>query len=215
MLISRLVRPSCWSWWRALWGLPPTAFINCSFDAKYRDIFDALVFAVSYCGIWPVVALSRTGHGKPRMLFLHDMFLRCTLLLHEVTETPSATDGCRHNTISELSYAMGLGRGADCLIFASSASVFYKTTSDWRLLDIEEHGNDPELLVRKAVSAIAVNMPGHQNTLLDVSQAVEMYRYFRQTFAELCERIGVGSDDNLALRACLIFKVVQELITKN
>ncbi len=195
-----------------MWGLPLTAFINCSYDARHRDICDALVFAVCFRGFWPVVALSRTGHGQPRMLFLHDMFLWCNLLLHDVTEVPSAADGCRHNTVAELSYSMALGRGADCLILASSASVFNRTTSDWRFLDIEEHGNDPEQLVRKAVSAIAVNTPGKRIMLHDVAWAAKMYRAFRQPFAELCELDSIRSDDNLELRARLISQIVQKMI---
>ncbi len=191
--------------------MPPTAFINCSYDARHRDIFDALVFAVCICDIMPFVAPSRIGHGLPRMLFLRDKFVWCTLLLHEVSEAPSATDGCRHNTVAELSYAMGLGCGAKCLIFASFASVFYETTSDWRLLDIEEHRNDPELLVRKVVSAVAVNMPS-DHKLLNVDWATKQYRAFRQPFAELCERYGIRSDDNLALRARLISRIVKKLI---
>ncbi len=191
--------------------MPLTAFINCSYEAKHRDIFDALVFAVCICGIWPVVALSRIGHGKPRMLFLHDMFVWCALILRDVTEVPSATGGCRHNTTSELSYVLGMGRGADCVIVAKSASDIHETTSDWHGLDIEGHGNDPELLVRKVVSAIAVNRPGHHIMLLDVHQAVVMHRAFRQPFAEICERYGVSSDDNLALRVRLISQIAKEM----
>ncbi len=195
-----------------MWGLPPTAFINCSYEARHRGIFDALVFAVCYCGVWPFVAPSRAGHGQPRMHFLLKMFVWCNLILHEVSEVPGANGSCRHNTVSELTYCLGLGRGADCLIFAKSTAVFNETSSDWRLLDIEEHGNDPELLVRKAVSAIAVNMPGHHIMLLDVHEAVEMYREFRQPFAELCEQYGVRSDDNLELRVRLISQIVQKMI---
>ncbi len=193
--------------------MPPTAFINCSYDAGHREIFDALVFAVCICDFWAFVAPSRTGHGLPRMLYLRKLLLWCTLLVHDVTEVP-AIDSCRHNTVAELSYAMGLGRGPDCLICASSATVFHKTTSDWCLLDIEEHGNDPELLVRKVVSAVAVNMPGNHK-ILNVDWATKQYRAFRQPFAELCERYGIRSDDNLALRVRLISELVQELILEN
>ena len=43
-------------------------FINCPFDPDYRELFEAIVFAVLHCGFEPCSALEAAAHGDAVVL---------------------------------------------------------------------------------------------------------------------------------------------------
>ncbi len=209
---SRTPSPSSPPWLGAGERKRPKAFINCIYAPKRLFLLDAMAFGACLCDYKPEIALARPGHGVSRLQYLPDVMQKCSLLLHEMTPYKDEHGRCRLNTAFELSMALYTGRGSASLIFAASAPELYSCLSDAQGLDIEEHGNDPALLVRKIVASVAINPPVGQYWVPNVDRAYEEYKKFRKPFEQHCEQIGLRSDDNLALRVRLIDKLCSDII---
>ncbi len=193
-------------------GERPSAFINGIYDPKRTVFLEAMAFGASSCDMRPELALASPSHGVPRLKQLSNAMQKSRLILHEMTPFRDEHGNCRLNPAFELSMAMHLGRGPHSLIFAASASELYACLSNAQGLDIEEHRNDPALLVRKLVTAVAINPPAGQYWVPNVDRAYEEYKKFRKPFEQHCKKIGLRSDDNLALRVRLIDKLCSDII---
>lgn len=107
-------------------------FINCPFDAEYRDIFHAVCFTVLCCGFYPRSALEAINSAHVRLDKIFRLIGACDLSLHDISRTqPDPATGLpRFNMPFELGIAIAYGRLA-------------KPRSHLLILDSEPHELDP------------------------------------------------------------------------
>src|ERR1700730_16479396 len=79
-------------------------FINCPFDAQYKPLFEAIVFAVSDCGLWPRCALELDDASEVRIEKIFKIIAECRYGVHDIsrTEVTSASGWPRFNMPLEL-----------------------------------------------------------------------------------------------------------------
>lgn len=64
-----------------------SVFINCPFDAKYRSLFQAAIFAVFDCGYVPRCALEVYDSGQVRIDKIVGLIKRCRFGIHDISRT--------------------------------------------------------------------------------------------------------------------------------
>lgn len=136
---------------------PAGVFINCPFDAKYKPIFDALVFAVYECGFRPRSALEIVDGGEVRLDKICRIIGDCRFSIHDIsrTELDSTNHLPRFNMPFELGLFLGASRfGAKpqrakrCLILDREQYRYQKFLSDIAGQDISAHRDKPEAAIR-------------------------------------------------------------------
>jgi hypothetical protein len=133
-------------------------FINCPFDGEYKQLFEAAVFTVYYCGYVPRCALEISNSGQVRMEKLFKLIEDCQFGIHDIsrTELDADTSLPRFNMPLELGMFLGAqrfgtGRHKDknCLIFDRERFRYQKFISDIAGQDISAHEGIPATLIKK------------------------------------------------------------------
>ncbi|WP_375404603.1 hypothetical protein [uncultured Sphingomonas sp.] len=94
-----------------------SVFINCPFDRGYQPLFDAIVFAVAYCGFIVSSALEVVDSGELRLAKIVKLIEESSFSIHDISRIePDGNTGLpRFNMPIELGIAIGmkyLGRKA-------------------------------------------------------------------------------------------------------
>jgi hypothetical protein len=61
--------------------------INCPFDKKYRPIFEAIIFAVHYCGFQARYALESDNALDNRFAKIVKIISECKYSIHDISRT--------------------------------------------------------------------------------------------------------------------------------
>ena len=169
-----------------------TVFINCPFDASYRQIFDAIVFTVCRLGFEPRCALDEDSGTEERLARILHLIERCQLGIHDLSymKIDPRTRLPRHNMPFELDLFLGCefaGRktpAKNCLILDREQWRYRKSLSDLSGRDIRAHKGRPTL----AITAV-------RDWLMTASEStaapggpfiVQQYRRFRSELPQLC-----------------------------
>lgn len=132
-------------------------FINCPFDANYKLLFNAIVFAVFDCGFVARCALEEDDGSQIRVQKIFDIISQCRLSIHDLSrvEIDRSTKLPRFNMPLELGAFLGakhFGRGPQkkkaCLILDSEKYRYQKFISDIAGQDIKAHENNPKIVIR-------------------------------------------------------------------
>src|SRR5687767_12563673 len=67
-------------------------FLNVPFDARYRKLFHALVFAIHECGFVARCALESDDGSQMRMDKLYEIIRDCPLGIHDLSRTTLDSD---------------------------------------------------------------------------------------------------------------------------
>ena len=114
-------------------------FINCPFDAQYKPLFEAIVFAVLDCGLWPRCALEIDDASEVRIDRVFKIIAECKYGVHDIsrTEVTSASGLPRFNMPLELGmflaakrFGVGRQRKKVCLILDSMPYRYQQFISD-------------------------------------------------------------------------------------
>lgn len=62
-----------------------SVFLNCSFTAEYRGIFDAALFAIYDCGFCPRCALEISYGGQNRLQKIYNIVSECHYGIHDIS----------------------------------------------------------------------------------------------------------------------------------
>src|SRR5579862_7835388 len=62
-------------------------FINCPFDAEYKPLFEAIVFAVFDCGYTPKCALEIDDASEVRIDKVFNIIADCKYGIHDISRT--------------------------------------------------------------------------------------------------------------------------------
>src|SRR6266581_591465 len=125
-------------------------FVNCPFDAQYKPLFEAIVFALLACGIRPRCALEIDDSSEVRIDKIFKIIAECKYGIHDIsrTEVTSASGLPRFNMPLELGmflaakrFGAGKQRQKVCLILDSKPYRYQQFISDIAGQDIQVHHN--------------------------------------------------------------------------
>lgn len=178
-------------------------FINCPFDAAYRPLFEAIVFAVHDCGYIARCSLEVSDASQVRIEKIAGIIASCKFGIHDIsrTELDTATQLPRFNMPLELGMFLGAKRfgsrkhqSKTCLILDVERYRYQKFVSDIAGQDIAAHaGNADEAIkaVRDWLSAAtskSVKIPSG-------SVIARRYETFRKELPATCERLQLNVDE--------------------
>lgn len=139
-------------------------FFNCPFDAAYKPIFEALVFAAFDCGYVPRCALEADDAGETRIEKIIAIIRACRLGVHDISRTqPDAGSGFpRFNMPFELGLFLGAKRFGSiaqrrksCVILDRERYRYQAFLSDIAGQDIRAHADDPDQAIGQLRSWLA------------------------------------------------------------
>ncbi len=131
-------------------------FLNCPFDSAYKQLFDALVFAVHDCGFIARCALEEEDASQVRIDKIYNIIANCRYGIHDISRTElDETSGFpRFNMPLELGVFLGAKKFGtneqkrkNCLILDKEQYRYQQFISDIAGQDIQAHNNSPEAIV--------------------------------------------------------------------
>lgn len=132
-------------------------FINCPFDAAYKPLLDAIVFAVFDCGFVARCALEEDDGSQIRVQKIFSIISQCRLSIHDLSrvEVDRSTKLPRFNMPLELGAFLGakhFGSGGQkrkaCLILDSERYRYQKFISDIAGQDVKAHENNLRTVIK-------------------------------------------------------------------
>ena len=201
-------------------------FINCPFDANYKPLFDAMVFAVHDCGFIPRCAREEDDASEVRIDKIYNMIADCRYGIHDISRTEDKSSGLpRFNMPLELGIFLGAKKfGVEeqkrkkCLILDTEPYRYQQSISDIAGQDIQAHNDAPELTVkvvrdwlrnasrRETIPSGSVIWERYQNFVGNLPQMVQEYRY-------VVEELTFNRHYNDLLVSCSWFMLKSEEIS--
>lgn len=134
---------------------PDDVLINCPFDADYRPLFRAIVFAIFACGFRPRSALELDDGGFARLDKIMGIIGECRFGIHDLSRVELDPD-CglpRFNMPFELGLFLDAKKfgGEDharkrAMVLDCEPYRYQRFISDLNGMDISAHGGDPARL---------------------------------------------------------------------
>lgn len=178
-------------------------FINCPFDAEYRPLFEAMVFAIHHCGFVARSAMEVDDGSQVRIDKIATIIGDTPLGIHDISRTePDAGSGLpRFNMPLELGMFLGAKRYGNprqrrklCLILDRDRYRYQQFCSDIAGQDIRAHQNDPAVLIRVLRDWLR-NALMHTATLPGASRITERYAIFQAELPLICGLLGMDADE--------------------
>jgi hypothetical protein len=176
-------------------------FVNCPFDAGYRPIFDAVVFAIHALGFVARCSLEEDDGADFRLAKIQRIIEECRLGINDISSVAlDATTGLpRFNMPLELGLFLGckrFGRGTQkkkrCLILDINLYRYRVFLSDISGQDIKSHRGDPELAIREVRDWLRA--VSKRRSLPGGGEIVEKFRQFSLDLPEICDRLALEQD---------------------
>jgi hypothetical protein len=137
--------------------LPTEAvFLNVPFDAAYRPLMEAIVFAVAFCNYQPRCALEATDAGQVRVQKIAEIIKQCAFGIHDISRAdPDIKTGLpRFNMPFELGLYLGAKwfgdagqRRKNTLVLDAERYRYQQFFSDIAGQDISAHQNKPDRVI--------------------------------------------------------------------
>jgi len=132
-------------------------FINCPFDDDYFELFDAILFAIYFCGCKPRCALEIDDGTQIRLDKIFTIIEECDLGLHDISRTELNLHNLpRFNMPLEFGVFLGAKRfggkkqkNKSCIIFDKDQYRYMEFISDISGQDIKAHDNLPDRIIRE------------------------------------------------------------------
>lgn len=133
-------------------------FVNCPFDDDYVPMLRPLLFSVIYFGYNPRIASERFDSGEQRVQKICQLIQESKFSIHDISRMRSRkkNDVHRMNMPFELGldigcklFKSGEAQNKICLIIEREKYEYHRALSDLSGVDIKEHDNNPEKLVRQ------------------------------------------------------------------
>jgi hypothetical protein len=177
-------------------------FINCPFDARYRKLFHATVFAVFDCGFQPRCALEVEDGGEERIRKIKRIIRECRYGIHDISrvEVDSKSRLPRFNMPLELGlflgaqeYGVNEQKEKRSLVLDSVPYRYQKFCSDIAGQDIRAHGDRPVKAVGAVRALLATALGGFR--LPGPTRIMERYSAFQAELPALCGELGVAPSE--------------------
>jgi hypothetical protein len=191
-----------------------SVFINCPFDADYRPLFEAVVFAVYDCGFHPRCAMEVEDSSQVRIQKITSIIRECRLAIHDLSRIQTDT----HNRLPRFNmpFEFGIFVGAKtfggreqrrkaCVVLDAERYRFQQFISDIAGQDIRDHGARPDVLIHQVRDFLSCHLPGA--VILPGGQALtERFEAFRRQVTASCAELRLDRDA-LTFRDLTIFSV--------
>lgn len=134
-----------------------SVFVNCPFDRDYLPLLRPLLFTIIYLNFVPRIASERSDSGENRIDKICALIRECRYSIHDLSRLRAAEAGefYRMNMPFELGIEYGCrlfgsprNRGKKFLVMEKDQHEFQKAISDLSGIDIKNHENEPEGMVR-------------------------------------------------------------------
>jgi hypothetical protein len=178
-------------------------FINCPFDDLYRQIFEAIVFAVHDCGYVARCSLEVTDASQVRIEKIAAIIASCRFGIHDIsrTEPDRDTQLPRFNMPLELGLFLGAKRfgsakhrSKTCLILDIDRYRYQKFISDIAGQDIAAHGGNPLEAIKAVRNWLSAAAP-HSVKIPGGAVIGRRYLAFREELPTACERLQLNPDE--------------------
>jgi hypothetical protein len=172
-------------------------FLNCPFDATYRPLFEALVFAIHDCGFEARCALEAEDSGELRMRKIKRIIRECEYGIHDISHVQlDAKDGLpRFNVPLELGLFLGAqeyGAGSQkqkrSLILDAEPDRYHRFCSDIAGQDIRAHGGEPAGAIAAVRAMLSTALEGHAR-LPGEAMIGSRFEKFRAELPSICHRM--------------------------
>ena len=176
-----------------------SVFINCPFDAGYRPLLHAQVFAIQHCGFLARSALEVEDGGEVRITKIKRIIRECRYGIHDISrvELDQAGGLPRFNMPLELGLFLGAQEYGDLeqnrkrsLVLDTERFRYQKFCSDIAGQDVRAHANDPGKVISAVRAMLATALYGLERI---PGEAVirKRYRQFRRELPVFCQRLHV------------------------
>jgi hypothetical protein len=177
-------------------------FINCPFDAQYKPLFEAIVFAVFACGLRPRCALEIDDASEVRIDKVFNIIAECKYGVHDISRTePTAASGLpRFNMPLELGiflaakrFGVGKQRKKVGLILDSVPYRYQQFISDIAGQDIQVHNHS----AKEAITVVRNWLRSATGSSV-LPGGIEIYRRFQlfeQDLPALCGELRLQRDE--------------------
>ncbi|MFT3937087.1 MAG: hypothetical protein QM726_25900 [Chitinophagaceae bacterium] len=179
-------------------------FINCPFDKHYVPLLQPLLFTVVYLGLDPMISETKSS-GQIRVEQIKKLIYNSKYSIHDI----SRSEALKENDLPRFNmpYEMGLDIGCQsygkgkralkkCLVLEKSKYHYLKVISDIAGQDIENHNDNPQVLIRKVRNWFAAVLNNHQPSPTLIWEA------YNKFFIDLTERLkadAFSGDDTESL----------------
>ena len=177
-------------------------FINCPFDAQYKPLFEAIMFAVLDCGLRPRCALEIDDASEVRIDKVFKIIAECKCGVHDISRTGvTAGSGLpRFNMPLELGmflaakrFGVGRQRQKVCLILDSMPYRYQQFISDIAGQDIQVHNNS----AKEAITVVRnwLRSASGSRILPGGMEIHRRFQLFQQELPALCGELRVQRDE--------------------
>ncbi len=177
-------------------------FINCPFDADYKPLFEAILFAVVACGFRPRCALEVDDASDVRIDKIFKIIAECQYGIHDIsrTETTSGTSLPRFNMPLELGmflaakrFGTGRQKRKVCLILDRMPYRYQQFMSDIAGQDIQVHDNQPS----QAIGVVRnwLRSTSRSKILPGGGDVFRRYQLFVNDLPTLCEQLKLHPNE--------------------
>jgi len=176
-----------------------SVFLNCPFDARYRPLFHALVFAVYECGFVARTALEADDGGEERIRKIKRIIRECRYGIHDISrvQLDSKSRLPRFNMPLELGlflgareYGSGVQKLKRTLILDRERYRYQQFCSDIAGQDIRAHGDNPGEAIA-AVRAMLATALGGVAAIPGPAKIRERYARFTRDLPAVCRLLFV------------------------
>ena len=138
-------------------------FINCPFDVEYKQMLRALIFSIIECGFEPRVADESDDSGEERIKKIKELIKGSQYSIHDISRM-ELQQSPRFNLPFEVGLDLGcreFGQGIlkekKCLVLDREKYRFRQFFSDLSGSDIQDHNDDPQIMIRKVRNWVRTN----------------------------------------------------------
>ena len=175
-------------------------FVNRPFDAEYKPLFEAIVFAVHDCGYIARCVLEVDDSSEVRIEEIARLIAACKFGIHDIsrTELDAIHSLPRFNVPLELGLFLGakrFGRAEQkakvCLILDTEKYRYQKFISDIAGQDIATHGQAPA----EAIKAVRNCLRGATPRTVKIPSGTiiaRRYELFRQELPLMCKKLHLN-----------------------
>lgn len=180
-----------------------SVFINCPFDDAYRDVFEALVFAIHDCGHIARCSLELDDASEVRIDKIGRIIAECRLGIHDISRTDldASTGLPRFNMPLELGMFLGAKRYGraeqkrkNCLIVDIERYRYQKFISDIAGQDITAHRGRPGDAIRIVRDWLS-NATPQEFRMPGGGAILARFQLFQADLPIMCEALNVQPDE--------------------
>jgi hypothetical protein len=168
-------------------------FLNCPFDDKYKEFFNAAIFAITDCGFNIRCALEKRDASQVRIQKIYEQISSCKFGIHDLSRTQldEHSQLPRFNMPLELGIFLGAKFLGDkgqkekvCLVFDEEPYRYQMYLSDISGQDINSHHGEPSRMVSQIRDWLAAFSDG---SIPSGSVIWERYERFKKELKGMCK----------------------------